>query len=130
MKPLRWPFDERGMALPLVTAISLIVFLFLFTSLAHTVYSGESTALEWEMMRAQYAAESGIARIQERLRERSGWRGTLQTKVNGAKVITAIEGEDRRGIRVVSIGMMDRGVKQTIRVVLDPITYEMKEWAR
>ncbi len=127
---LRCWSDEKGMALPLVTAISIVIFLFLFTTLSHTVYSRESASIEWDMMRAQYAAESGIAALQHRLRVQPDWRGTVQITINDAKVVTKTEGNDHKGIHVTSIGFMDRGVKQSVRVVLDPVTYEIREWSR
>lgn len=126
----RWRLNEKGMALPLVTAISIVLFLFLFTTLAHTVYSRESASLEWEMARAQYAAESGIAILQHRLRVQPDWRGTLQVTINDSNVVTKIEGNDYQGIHVTSIGFMDRGVKQTVHVILDPTTYKIREWSR
>lgn len=127
---LRCWSDEKGMALPLVTAISIVIFLFLFTTLSHTVYSRESASIEWDMMRAQYAAESGIASLQHRLRVHPDWRGTVQITINNTKVVAKIEGDDHKGIHVTSIGFIDRGIKQSVRVVLDPVTFEIREWSR
>lgn len=121
--------DERGAALPLVLAVTMMIFLLIAAGALHTVNNRRHQFLEWEMLRAQYAAESGIAVVQERLRKRPDWRGTMTMTWDGITVRTVVEDRESGGIRLRSVGRRS-GVKQTIRVILDPETLEVKRWER
>src|SRR5690606_25435421 len=85
--------------------------------------------LDWEMLRAQYAAEAGIAVVQARLREDPEWTGAMSMTWDGIRVRTVVEGRTSDGIRLRSVGRTS-GVKQTIRVALDPETLAVKRWER
>lgn len=121
--------DERGAALPLVLAVAALVFLLVAAGALHTVNHRYHQRLEWEMIRAQYAAESGIAVVQERLKEHPEWTGTMTMTWDGIRVRTVVEDRGSEGIRLRSVGR-NSAVKQTIRVVLDPETLEVKRWER
>lgn len=121
--------DERGAALPLVLAVSTMIFLLIAAGALHTVNNRRHQSLEWEMLRAQYAAESGIAVVQERLRKRPGWRGAMTMTWDGITVRTVVEGQGSDGLRLRSVGRKS-SVKQTIRVILDPETLAVKRWER
>lgn len=121
--------DDRGVALPLVLAVSLMVFMLIATGWIHFVNNRQNHRLEWEALRAQYAAESGIAMVQQRLRERPGWRGAMTMTWDGVEVRTVVEGHGPDGIRLRSVGRVS-GVKQTIRVEMDPATLKVRRWER
>jgi Tfp pilus assembly protein PilX len=121
--------DERGAALPLVLAVTLLVFLLIAAGALHAVNHRRHQLLDWEMLRAQYAAEAGIAVVQARLREDPEWTGAMTMTWDGIRVRTVVEGRTSDGIRLRSVGRTS-GVKQTIRVALDPETLAVKRWER
>ncbi|MGB0089828.1 hypothetical protein SAMN04488025_10258 [Planifilum fulgidum] len=121
--------DERGAALPLVLAVTLLVFLLIAAGALHAVNHRRHQLLDWEMLRAQYAAEAGIAVVQARLREDPEWTGAMSMTWDGIRVRTVVEGRTSDGIRLRSVGRTP-GVKQTIRVALDPETLAVKRWER
>ncbi len=121
--------DERGAALPLVLAVTLLVFLLIAAGALHAVNHRRHQLLDWEMLRAQYAAEAGIAVVQARLREDPDWTGAMSMTWDVIRVRTVVEGRTSDGIRLRSVGRTS-GVKQTIRVALDPETLAVKRWER
>jgi Tfp pilus assembly protein PilX len=121
--------DERGAALPLVLAVTLLVFLLIAAGALHAVNHRRHQLLDWEMLRAQYAAEAGIAVVQARLREDPEWTGAMSMTWDGIRVRTVVEGRTSDGILLRSVGRTS-GVKQTIRVALDPETLAVKRWER
>lgn len=129
MRHAGFRMDERGAALPLVLAVTLVAFLLIAAGALHAVNHRRHQFLEWEMLRAQYAAESGIAVVQARLREEPEWTGTMTMTWDGIRVRTVVEGRTPDGIRLRSVGR-NSGVKQTIRVELDPETLAVKRWER
>lgn len=120
---------ERGAALPIVLAVTAMVFLLIAAGALHTVNHRRHQFLEWEMLRAQYAAESGIAMAQQRLRERPDWNGTVTMTWDGITVRTVVEERKSDRIRLRSVGR-NAGVRQTIRVTLDPDSLEVRRWER
>ncbi|MEW9033602.1 MAG: hypothetical protein AB2404_12910 [Planifilum fimeticola] len=121
--------DERGAALPLVLAVTLLVFLLIAAGALHAVNHRRHQFLDWEMLRAQYAAEAGIAVVQERLMEDPEWTGAMTMTWDGIRVRTVVEERASDGIRLRSVGRTSV-VKQTIRVELDPETLAVKRWER
>lgn len=125
----KFRIDERGAVLPLVLAVTLVAFLLIAAGALHAVNHRKNQFLEWEMLRAQYAAESGIAVVQNRLLENREWNGAMTMTWDGIRVRTVVEKRDSRGLHLRSVGQ-NSVVKQTIRVVLDPETLEVIRWER
>ncbi|MDR6224937.1 hypothetical protein [Desmospora profundinema] len=119
--------DERGIALPLVLGVMVLVFLLVTATLSQSLQARHSTVTDWQMLRAQYAAESGIARMQEKICQQEQF-GTITTQLNGMEVVT--QSVIRGGEGVIISTAEGQGVKQTIRVWLDRKTCTVIRWER
>ncbi|MFC4076621.1 hypothetical protein [Salinithrix halophila] len=125
-----FPFnDQRGIALPFVLAVSVLLFILLTAALSQLFRSGHTVSAEWKTLRAQYAAESGLARIQNHLCTSRKNITPITTRINGIQAKTQVEGRARNAIRLVSVAR-GRGIKQTIRVEVDRETCQIREWSR
>ncbi|MCS1350548.1 hypothetical protein [Mechercharimyces sp. CAU 1602] len=120
--------EEEGFALPTAVAVTFIIFLLLSATIAHTVRSQYSTRIQWEVYAAQTAAESGIAKMQARLRDQPQWQGKEELRWNDVDVTITVFQNGNGQITIVSIGRAKQGVKQTIRVVLESEKYTIIEW--
>lgn len=121
--------DQRGLVLPMVLAVMILVFMLITAAVSQAVSHRQAASGEWEMIQAQYAAESGIARMQQKLRRDPGWSGTLVTRINGMKASTAIIKKQNPLIQIRSVAKGER-VRQTVTVELDSETFEIKTWTR
>jgi Tfp pilus assembly protein PilX len=119
--------DERGFALPLVLGVMILVFLLVTALLSQSLQARHSTMTDWQMLRAQYAAESGVARMQETLCQQERLQ-PLTTRMNGMEVNT--NGVVRNGVAVISSTASGRGVKQSVRVWVDQRTCTVIRWER
>ncbi|MBA4493273.1 hypothetical protein ACFO25_06635 [Paenactinomyces guangxiensis] len=122
--------DERGMALPVVVAVLTILFILVSFLVSQSVYSRQAQNLYWERMRAQYAAESGIALIQQRLEREPNRIKSDVFQINGLKVTTEILKPENSYIQVRATASGRFGVKQTIQAEIDPHTLAVIRWIR
>lgn len=122
--------DERGMALPIVIAVSAILFILVTLFLSQAVRGKHTERLHGERMRVQYAAESGIAWMQKRIRHQPDRLDADLIRVGDVKVHTRILRKDSSKIHIVSTAFGRFGVKQTIQVELDPKTLAVTRWVR
>ncbi|SEN06545.1 hypothetical protein [Lihuaxuella thermophila] len=122
--------DERGIALPMVMAVSVILFILITLFVSQTVRGMHTGRLYGERMRVQYAAESGIAWMQHKLRYQPDHRDTGLVRVDDVKVHARVLGKDSSEIYIESTAYGRFGVKQTIRVWLDPETLAVTRWVR
>ncbi|OYD07746.1 hypothetical protein [Paludifilum halophilum] len=102
----------------MVLAVMILVFLLVTVAVSQSVRTHHAAMGEWEMIRAQYAAESGIARVQQKLHSDPSWSGRLTTRMNGMKATTTIVERHDGNIRLRSVAEGKR-VKQTVRVELE-----------
>ncbi|QKG84845.1 hypothetical protein GXN76_10440 [Kroppenstedtia pulmonis] len=121
--------DQRGLVLPMVLAVMILVFMLVTAAVSQAVSHRQAASGEWEMIQAQYAAESGIARMQQKLRSDPGWSGTLVTRINGMKASTTIVKKRSRMIQIRSVAKGKR-VRQTVTVELDSQTLQIEKWTR
>ncbi|WP_140413602.1 hypothetical protein [Marininema halotolerans] len=122
--------NEKGLALPIVLAVSILLFFIITAVLTQLVRAGHGSAAEWKMIRAQYAAESGIARMQYQLCGGSRSKNdSLITQMNGFQSQTWSEAHHGNQIQIVSVAK-GQGVKQTIRVLVAKDTCIIQKWSR
>ncbi|MFD1426790.1 Tfp pilus assembly protein PilX [Kroppenstedtia sanguinis] len=119
--------DERGIALPFVLAVTVLAFLLTTAALTSYTYSFKGIQMEMKRVRAQYAAESGIARMQQKVCDDPAWNQSLSTPMNGMKTETRIEGTGGNRVRIHSVAK-GKKVRQTIRVEVEPKTCEVLRW--
>lgn len=119
--------DERGIALPFVLAVTVLAFLLTTAALSGYSRSLQSVEMEEKRMRAQYAAESGIARMQQKRCENPGWQRSLSTPMNGVQTETRVE--ERRGgrVRIHSVAKGEE-VQQSVTVEMDSKTCKVLHW--
>lgn len=122
--------DEQGMALPIVIAVSTILSILLTLLVSQAVRHQQTENLFWERMRAQYAAESGIADMQYRLEHGQDRMDTMVIRLDDIEVQTQILNKDADKIHLQSTASSRYGVKQTIQVYLAPKTLEVIRWFR
>ncbi|SDW08991.1 hypothetical protein SAMN05444487_101274 [Marininema mesophilum] len=121
--------NERGLALPMVLAVTILLFLILTAVLTQLVREGHARTAEWKMIRAQYAAESGIARMQSRLCVVKRPKKLLTTQMNGLRTETKIDRYEKNAVHVISIAH-GKGVKQTIKAKLARDNCTIQKWGR
>ncbi|SMO49327.1 hypothetical protein [Melghirimyces algeriensis] len=105
--------DERGIALPFVLGVTVLAFLLITAALSIFSRSLHGERLDWKLAQAQYAAESGIARMQQKVCTDPSWRRPLSTPMNGIQTHTAVQKIENDTLEIRSIARGD-GVKQTI----------------
>lgn len=119
--------DERGIALPFVLAVTVLAFLLTTAALSGYSRSLQSAEMEEKRMQAQYAAESGVARMQQKRCEDSGWQRPLSTRMNGVQTETRVEERGGGKVRIRSVARGEE-VKQTVTVEMDPKTCKVIHW--
>ncbi|MFD1436015.1 hypothetical protein ACFQ5F_14030 [Kroppenstedtia eburnea] len=119
--------NERGIALPFVLAVTVLAFLLTTAALAGYSHSLQGAQMEQKRVRAQYAAESGIARMQQKVCDDPAWNQSLSTPMNGMKTETRIEGTSGGRVRIHSVAEGE-GVRQTIRVEVDRKSCQVVRW--
>ncbi|AUS09407.1 hypothetical protein C1X05_11665 [Laceyella sacchari] len=119
--------DERGMALPAVTAVTTLLFTFAALVATMAVRADKAATLYEERMRVKYATETGIAKVQQ---ERSLGKRQPETLLNVGGVMVVVQTEEKEDgtLRVVATGHGERGVRQTIAVLLDQKTLAIIKW--
>jgi ferritin-like metal-binding protein YciE len=105
----------------------ILVFLLVTALLSQSLQTRHSTMTDWQMLRAQYAAESGIARMQEKICQQ-GRSQPLTTRMNGMEVTT--RSDIRNGVGVISSTANGQGVKQSVRVWVNTDTCAVIQWER
>lgn len=121
--------DEQGMVLPLVSAMSIIIFILVSLLIAESLRSRQTENLYWEKLRTQYAAESGITLMQQRLSQREQ-SGEHQYEIDGMKVFVKVVARDPNKIHLQATALGSLGVKQTVQVYLSPQTLAIQQWFR
>ncbi|GGA31542.1 hypothetical protein GCM10007416_00070 [Kroppenstedtia guangzhouensis] len=119
--------DERGIALPFVLAVTLLAFLLMTATLTSYTHSLKGAQMELNRLRAQYAAESGIARMQQKVCTDPAWHHPLSTPMNGMKTATRVEGTGGGIVRIRSVAKGE-GVRQTITVEMDRKSCQVVRW--
>src|SRR5690606_13953662 len=99
-----------------------------FFLISQLVRHQQFVSLYSNMMDAQYAAESGIALMQQQLRNNPQHREPLYFHQNGCIVSTQII-ETEPLIEIESVSMGRYGVKQTLRAKINPQTFAIAEWS-
>ena len=119
--------DERGIALPIVIALSTIMFLIATVTISHSLRSRQVGNLHWEMIQANYAAESGIAQTQAKLKSGSRHLSVLTMRIN--QFIVRIEIQ-KSPLQVTATAFGRFGVKHTNTAQLSPTTYKVVRWIK
>jgi type II secretory pathway pseudopilin PulG len=120
---------ERGFALPIVVAVLMILVFMSFFLLSQLVRHRQTTQLTSELLTAQYAAESGIAFMQQRLQQQPELQQDHLYHWGDYYVTTRLTARGEY-IELESRAVGKRGVRQTIRVKLDPKTLAIREWLK
>lgn len=107
---------ERGSLLPIVLVVSLFLCFFFTISLAELKRTDQLEQLYFEMIQAQYAAESGIAYVKQALSQQNSPNLTLQKQFGSIKVITQAKETAPGKITIVATAYARQNVKQTITV--------------
>lgn len=120
---------ENGFALPIVVFILMIVVFLCFFLISQLVRHKQSTLLYSETLEAQYAAESGIAFMQQQLKHNPNNDQDLFFQWSDFFVSTKVV--DRQPLIEIEAKSIGRyGVRQTIRVKVDPKTLAVCEWLK
>jgi type II secretory pathway component PulK len=120
---------EQGFALPMVMAVSVLLFL-VGTLLIYQIKASRlSEQLYGEQLRGQYAAEGGIAMMQQQLHE-SASPAVIQLQIDGIEVKTEVITKDTSYIHVRSTAKARWGVQQTIQVQLAVKDLAIVHWFR
>ncbi|TCS94703.1 hypothetical protein [Hazenella coriacea] len=122
--------DEEGMVLPIVSAVSIIIFILVSLLIAESIRSRQTENLYWEKLRVQYAAESGIALMQQRLSKSQDRSSEVEYQVDGLKVHVKVKARDSDQIHLQATAFGSLGVKQTVQVYLSPRTLAIQKWFR
>jgi hypothetical protein len=121
--------EERGFALPIVMMASVLLFL-AGTLLIYQIKSSRfSEQLYEEQVRAQYAAESGIAMMQQQWDENTSL-SAIQFQIDGINVKTEVVTKDETVIQVRSVANARWGVQQTIQVKFAVEDGTIVQWFR
>lgn len=120
---------ERGFALPIVVAIFMLLVVTSFFLLSALVRHHQINRLQSETLQAQYAAESGIALMQQRLKKYPTQQQPLYYQWDDYYVTTKLVKSDTQ-IEIQSQALGKRGIRQTIFVKLDPTTLAIREWLK
>ncbi|SFJ07127.1 hypothetical protein [Thermoflavimicrobium dichotomicum] len=122
---------ERGIALPTVLAISFLLFVLFTAMIGQIVRSQQAHRLYVEAVRAQYAAESGIAWRQLRLSKKNNDIHMEEREIDRIRVLTQVKRVNQLNQWQISATAFARyGVSQTITVYLDENTLEILRWVR
>lgn len=119
--------DERGVALPIVIALSTIMFLITTVTISQSLRSRQAENLHWEMIQASYAAEGGIAQVQAKLHAGSVNLSTLTLKVNRFVVQAQIQ---KVPLQITCTAYGRFGVKQRITAQLSSASYHVIRWIK
>jgi hypothetical protein len=118
------------MVLPIVLACSTILTILMTMLISHLSRGWQIEKLHLEALRAQYAAESGIALIQNQLKKNIHEKGKKTFSIQGMRV----EGEYfyTKGdvIQIRSTAFAKYDVRQTIEVHVSKETMEILQWIR
>ncbi|MDN4594886.1 hypothetical protein [Polycladomyces subterraneus] len=121
---------HNGFALPMVLAVTMMLFLLLTAAVSSFADNRDDTMWQWEMTQAQYAAETGITRIQLMLAERRTVRGTLSFTWDGTKVRVRAQPGPTGYWNVTAVGERRYGIVQTVRAVLENRRWTIVRWER
>jgi hypothetical protein len=121
---------QNGFALPVVLAVTMTLFLLLTAAVSSLSDNRDDTMWQWEMTQAQYAAETGIARIQSMLAERRTVPETLSFNWDGTKVQVRGQPGPSGYWNVTAVGERKNGVVQTVRAVLENREWTIVRWER
>lgn len=120
---------ENGFALPMVVFVLMIAVFICFFLVSQFVRHRQSAMLTAEMLHAQYAAESGIALMQHQLRQNPNNNQPISFQQRSLFVFTKVV-HHGPSIEIVSKSVGRYGVRQTIRVTIDPKTLAIREWIK
>ncbi len=107
---------ERGALLPIVLVGSLFLSFFVTMNIAELKRTDRLEQLYFEMIEAQYAAESGIAYTKQALSQQNNPNLTLQKQFGSIRVVTQAKEIDAEKIAVTATAYARQNVKQTITV--------------
>jgi hypothetical protein len=121
---------QSGFALPMVLAVTMMLFLLLTAAVSSLADNRDDTMWQWEMTQAQYAAETGIACVQSMLAEHRTVQGTLSFIWDGTKVRVRSQPGPSGYWNVTAVGERRSGIVQTVRAVLEPRRWTIVRWGR
>jgi len=119
---------EQGFVLPIVVFVLVICVFLCFFLISQLVRHHQFGLLYAKVMEAQYAAESGIALMQQRLKKSPQQIEDLYFYQNDC-LVTAKVTESEPFIVIEAVSMGRYGVKQTVRAKVDPKTLAIAEWS-
>jgi hypothetical protein len=108
--------NEQGSLLPIVLVGSLFLCFFFTVSIAELKRADRSEQLYFEMVEAQYAAESGIAYTKQAISQQNDPNLTLEKQFGPIRVITQAKEIDPGKVAITATAYARQNVKQTITV--------------
>lgn len=121
--------NEKGFTLPIVVFVLMIAVFLCFFLISQSVRYKQTALLYSEMLEAQYAAESGIAYMQQQLKKNP--TDDRDIFFQRAHFFVSTKVMDRKGIIEIESTSIGRyGVRQTLRVKVDPKTLAVLEWMK
>lgn len=119
---------EQGFVLPVVVFVLMIIVFLCFFLISQLVRHQQFVLLYLKVIEAQYAAESGIALMQQQLKNNPQNQEDLYFEQNGFLVSTKIIAS-HPFLEIESISLGRYGVKQTVHAKVDPKTLMVTEWS-
>lgn len=119
--------NERGFALPAVMAITTLLFTFITLAAASVVRGNEASELYEERMQVKYATEAGIAKIQQAWALGKPSHG-VQLNIDDVMVEVRVEEKEQDRLYITATGHGEKGVHQSISVIVDQKTLAIIGW--
>lgn len=125
---------ERGIVLPVVLLAITFLYTLLMLFISQVAHAKETHLLYREKVISKYAAESGIAVLQQQLRlgewKREQTSREELIRVNDRQVVMEMVKNGQEHIHVKATAWGKHGVTQTAEAYLDPDTLAIREWIR
>jgi hypothetical protein len=121
-------YEERGFILPVVLIlVALLSSLFLFAS---REWSGwrEKDNLRLAMVQASYAAESGVAYMQAKLREQTEDYSSIHDQIGSYQVDVSVWESDSGTLMIQAVASGKDKVQQTETAEVEKKTLKIKRW--
>ncbi len=125
---------EGGMVLPVVLLAITFLYTLLMLFISQVAHANQICLLYGEKVISKYAAESGIAVLQQKLRL-GEWKREHTTReeliqVDNRQVVMEMVKNGKKHIHVKATAWGKHGVIQTAEAYLDPMTLAIRKWIR
>lgn len=121
--------DENGFVFPLTVVISSVLCFLMLVVVSQLTRSGHLQRLNWETVRTEYAAESGLVKWLAGAKGKSDRVNGRVMNMNGIQIQIRVSPEakgNRWNIHATAYGRF--GVNQSVSVLVDPQTWRTLAW--